>query len=110
MPQDKIIKSGQFTIWRLLFLAAAGGLIVAFVYFGGVFLSIGYWIITLAICGLLFLIAIDYKVNLGPVDLQSQAVAGTASKAVASIPESSEKASAEAKVKRKTSRAPKRRR
>src|ERR1044071_8623421 len=70
--RDKVIKSGQLTIPRLLFLAAVGGLIVAMVSLGGKALNIGYWVLTIAICGLLFLIAIDYRVKMDKVDLSGQ--------------------------------------
>jgi hypothetical protein len=39
------------------------------VYAGGIYLTVGYWLITLAICGLLFLIAIDYGVKMEKVNL-----------------------------------------
>ena len=70
--RDKIIKSGQLTVPRILFLVVVGGLIVFTVYAGGVFLSIGYWGLTLAICVLLFLIAIDYGVSMEKVSLATQ--------------------------------------
>lgn len=72
--RDKIIKSGQLTLPRILFLVVVGGIIVFTVYAGGVYLNIGYWFLTLAICGLLFLIAIDYGVKMEKVEL----VAGAA--------------------------------
>jgi hypothetical protein len=72
MPEDKIIKSGQITLPRVLFLVVAGAIIVFTVYQGGVFLSIGYWLLTLSICGLLFIVAIDYGVTIEKVDLQTQ--------------------------------------
>lgn len=67
--RDKVIKSGQLTLPRILFLAVIGGIIVFTVYAGGIFLSLGYWLITLTICGLLFLIAIDYGVKMEKVNL-----------------------------------------
>ena len=76
--RDKVIKSGQITVPRILFLAAVGGIIVFTVYAGGVYLSIGYWFLTLAICGLLFLIAIDYGVKMDKVDLSTQPVQAAA--------------------------------
>ena len=60
--RDKVIKSGQLTLPRILFLGVVGGVIVFTVYAGGIFLTLGYWFLTIAICGLLFLIAIDYGV------------------------------------------------
>jgi len=76
--RDKVIKSGQLTVPRILFLAAVGGIIVFTVYAGGIYLSIGYWFLTLAICGLLFLIAIDYGVKMDKVDLTTQPVQAAA--------------------------------
>ena len=78
--RDKVIKSGQITLPRILFLAVVGGVIVFTVYAGGIFLTLGYWLITLTICGLLFLIAIDYggkmeKVNLTADPVQAAAAA-----------------------------------
>jgi len=70
--RDKLIKSGQLTVPRILFLIIVGGLIVFTVYAGGIFLSIGYWGLTLAICVLLFLIAIDYGVSMEKVSLATQ--------------------------------------
>ena len=70
--RDKVIKSGQLTIPRLLFLVVVGGLIVAMVSLGGKALIIGYWGLTLAICGLLYLIAIDWRVKMDRVDLSGQ--------------------------------------
>jgi hypothetical protein len=74
--RDKVIKSGQLTLPRILFLALIGGIIVFTVYAGGIFLSLGYWFLTLAICGLLFLIAIDYGVNIEKVSLAAEPAQG----------------------------------
>src|SRR5712691_4637777 len=76
--RDKVIKSGQLTIPRILFLALIGGLIVAMVSFGGKALIIGYWGLTVAICGLLYLIAIDYRVKMDKVELTGQPVQAAA--------------------------------
>ena len=65
--RDKVIKSGQLTLPRLFFLAVVGGVIVFTVYAGGVYLNIGYWLLTLSICGLLLLIAFDYGVKMDKV-------------------------------------------
>ena len=48
----------------MLSLAAIAGVIVAAVSLGGVWLTIGYVIITLGFCLLLFLIASDYGVEM----------------------------------------------
>jgi len=110
--RDKIIKSGQLTVPRLLFLAAVGGIIVFTVYAGGIYLSIGYWAITIAICVLLYLIAIDYGVKMDRVDLTAQPVqAAVGAEAISSPAVSAKSSSPDARPKRKTtSRPPKRRR
>lgn len=64
VADDRLLKRGQLTMPRLLSLAAIAGFIVAAVWLGGVWLTIGYWAITLAFCLLLFLIAIDYGVEM----------------------------------------------
>ena len=78
MPEDKLIKSGQLTLPRVLFLAVVGGIIVATVALGGVWLSIGYWLLTLGLCVLLFFIALDYGVKMEKVDLSPQTAPATA--------------------------------
>jgi hypothetical protein len=91
MAEDKLIKSGQFTLARLLFLAGSGALIFAFVYLGGDFLKIGYLLLTAIICVLLYLVAVDYGVSMDTVDttvkspslpLESALATGPASEAV----------------------------
>jgi len=108
--RDKVIKSGQLTIPRILFLALIGGLIVAMVSLGGKALIIGYWTLTLAICGLLYLISIDYRVKMDKVDLtghtaQAGAVAESIGEGATSKPITSQP-----RPKKKTSRPVKRRR
>ena len=110
--RDKVIKSGQLTLPRILFLAAIGGVIVFTVYAGGIFLSIGYWGITIVICGLLFLIAIDYGVKMDKVSLTVEPA-----EAAAASPESASGAApnlkttlGDARPKKRTSRPAKRRR
>ena len=79
MPEDKVIKSGQFTLPRLIFLAACGGILFVIVATG--WLNVGYLLLTAVLCVLLLLIAMDYGVNMEKVDLSStpsQAAAGTA--------------------------------
>ncbi|MEW6129186.1 MAG: hypothetical protein AB1757_19255 [Acidobacteriota bacterium] len=68
MAEDKLIKSGQVTFKRVFFLIVAGAVIVGFVYLGGRALNIGYMLLTVAICVLLYLIAIDYGINLDKVE------------------------------------------
>ena len=107
--RDKVIKSGQLTIPRILFLALVGGLIVAMVSLGGKALIIGYWVLTLAICGLLYLISIDFRVKMDKVDLtghsaQAAAVAESISEAATKAPVS------QPRPKKRTARPAKRRR
>lgn len=73
MAEDKLIKSGQITWKRVLFLVVCGALIVGFVWLGGRALSIGYMLLTLAICVLLYLIAIDYGIHLDKFEKHAQA-------------------------------------
>ena len=107
MAQDKLIKSGQLTFTRILFLALCGGLIFAFVALGGKFLSIGYLLVTLAICLLLFLIAIDYGVTMEKVET-SEAMQAPAMEQELSQPLTS--SSTEPRVKRRVNKTVKRRR
>ena len=110
--RDKVIKSGQLTLPRILFLVVVGGIIVFTVYAGGVYLSIGYWFLTIAICGLLFLIAIDYGVKMDKVNLTAepaQAAAASAESTSAAAP-SLKSTLGEARPKKRTSRPAKRRR
>ena len=109
--KDRVIKSGQVTLPRLLFLAAVGGLIVLMVYSGGVWLSIGYWLLTLGICAVLLLSAIDYGVKMEKVDLAAAETspAGTPPQPV-TTPAEIKSAASEARPKRRSSRPVKRRR
>lgn len=75
--KDKVIKSGQITLPRILFLVLIGGLIFAMVAVGGKALIVGYWVLTLAICLLLYLIATDYGVHMDAVNLTGQPVQAT---------------------------------
>jgi hypothetical protein len=114
--RDKIIKSGQFTWPRMLFLAAVGLFVFLMVSAeGGKYLSIGYWILTLAICGLLVMVAIDYgvkmeKVELQPGQLHPTLSSSTAVSSVESVDRPRPAQVAAAKPKRKGSRPAKRRR
>lgn len=108
--RDKVIKSGQLTLPRILFLAVVGGIIVFTVYAGGIFLTMGYWLITLAICVLLFLIAIDYGVKMEKIDLtMGSAQAATLEPTPAATP-ALKTTMGEARPKKRTSRPAKRRR
>jgi hypothetical protein len=106
--RDKVIKSGQLTFPRLLFLAAIGAFVVGTVALGGIYLTIGYWALTLAICGLLYLIAIDYGIHMDKVDLTGSTVQPAAAAQV-SAPVESKPLTAEARAKKRTSRAKRRR-
>lgn len=109
--RDKVIKSGQLTLPRILFLALVGGIIVFTVYAGGIFLSLGYWFLTLAICGLLFLIAIDYGVNIEKVSLTVEPQGPAAAIEPSSSATPSLKTSlSDPRAKKRTSRPAKRRR
>lgn len=109
--RDKVIKSGQLTIPRLLFLAVVGGLIVAMVSLGGKALIIGYWGLTLAICGLLYLIAIDWRVKMDKVDLTGQPTPTTALPEPTGVTSESVKTTmGQPRAKRRPSRSAKRRR
>ncbi|MEK6410232.1 MAG: hypothetical protein AABN34_25175 [Acidobacteriota bacterium] len=109
--RDKVIKSGQITLPRILFLAVVGGIIVSTVYAGGIFLSIGYWSLTLAICALLFVIAMDYGVKMDKVDLSGQqAQAAAPAEAAAAAAPSVKTAIGDARPKKRGSRPVKRRR
>ena len=108
--KDKVIKSGQLTLPRIIFLVIIGVVIAGMVALGGKFLIIGYWVLTLAICGLLYLIAIDYGVHMEKVDLTGHA-AQTAALEATPAPEATRVATTtEPRAKRRTSRPVKRRR
>jgi hypothetical protein len=107
--KDKVIKSGQLTLPRLLFLAVIGVLIVGMVAVGGKVLIIGYWVMTLAICLLLYLIATDYGVHMEQVNLTSPPPQATVEAAPAS--ETARIAAPnEARVKRRSAARPVKRR
>jgi hypothetical protein len=108
--KDKIIKSGQFTLGRLFFLAAIGGLIVAMVAIGGLALIIGYWALTLGICVLLYLIAIDYGIKMDKIDVTGPAQVTAAATGVPAAASEAPRTTSEARVKRKGNRPAKRRR
>jgi hypothetical protein len=108
--RDRVIKSGQLTLPRLLFLVVVGGVIVFTVYAGGVFLSIGYWLLTLSICGLLYLIAIDYGVKMDKIDVSGQPALAAAIPDTAAVTTPIAKAAGEARPKKRTARPAKRRR
>jgi hypothetical protein len=69
MAEEKVIKSGVLTIPRLLSLAVIGLIIFLTVWSG--LLAIGYWLMTLGLCGLLTLILMDYGINKKILDLEA---------------------------------------
>ncbi len=114
MPEDKVIKSGQFTLPRLFFLLLSG--IVVFVIVATGRLNIGYILLTLVLCVLLYLIATDWGVQMEAVetgqlaprmDITQRPAPATASprEPIAARP-----VSEESRARRKSSRQPKRRR
>jgi predicted exporter len=106
MAKDKVIKSGQFTLRRILFLVVAGGIIVGTVAMGGLWLNIGYWLITLSLVVLLLLVGYDYGVNFEKVEAQPQQ-----SQTMTAIePTAVSQTVSEARVRRRSSRQVKRRR
>ena len=114
--RDRVIKSGQLTLPRILFLIVVGGLIFSTVYAGGIFLSIGYWLLTLAICGLLLLIAMDYGVKMDKIALTAPGAGSPVPAELDSTPTASLKTTMGESVgsgprpKRRTARPAKRRR
>ena len=109
--RDKVIKSGQITLPRILFLAVVGGIIVFTVYAGGVYLNIGYWFLTIAICGLLFLVAIDYRVKMDKVELAAKSASPESAAESAAAPTGELKTTMGGpRPKRRASRSAKRRR
>jgi hypothetical protein len=66
MPEDKIIKTGQLTWTRVLFLIACG--VVLFIIVATGKAALGYILVTAVLCLLLFLVMIDYRVDMGTVD------------------------------------------
>lgn len=109
--RDKIIKSGQFTISRLLSLAVIGGMIVAMVAIGGKALIVGYWVLTIGICVLLYLIAIDYGIKMDKIDAAGPVqVPAAAPGAPALTQETARASTGDGRTKRKGNRPAKRRR
>ena|SRR5262245_56389140 len=109
--RDSVIKRGQITIPRLIFLAVVGGFVVFTVSQGGKFLAIGYWLLTLAICGILLLIAVDYGITMEKVEIhhgQSPMPSVPTPNAVPAATQTP--AGVESRVRRKSGRPAKRRR
>ena len=108
--KDKVIKSGQLTLPRIIFLVAVGVVIAGMVALGGKFLIIGYWVLTLAICGLLYLIAIDYGVHMEKVDLSGHPTPAALEATPAAEATRVATSSAEPRAKRRTTGRPAKRR
>ena len=110
MPEEKVIKSGQITLPRIIFLVACCAVIYFIVHFGA--LNVGYLLLTAILIGLLSLIAIDYKVQIDKVTpgaLQAQA-ANTSSDAAGSTSTPVLSASRDLRPKKRVARSAKRRR
>jgi hypothetical protein len=108
MPEDKVIKSGQFTLGRLAFLAACG--IALFIVVAKGLLLVGYLLLTLVLCVLLFVIAIDYGVDLDKVDFTAAQAPAAPSPLPGSVEPTASVVKRETKTKRPASRSGKRRR
>ena len=108
--KDKVIKSGQLTLPRILFLAAIGVVIASMVALGGKFLIIGYWVLTLAICVLLYLISIDYGVHMEKIDLTEHVPPVPTGETTPSIEGGRTASPGDPRAKRRTARPVKRRR
>jgi len=109
MPEDKLIKSGQFTLKRLLFLGVSGGALVIVVATGH--LNLGYMLLTAVLCVLLFLIALDYGVNMEKVEFGSAAPQPNPNLAAAADPDRQVVSVArDTKVRKRTGKPAKRRR
>jgi len=67
--EERAMRGRQLTLPRILSLAAIAAVIVAAVSLGGVWLSIGYWVITIGFCIFLMLVAMDYGVEMEEVSL-----------------------------------------
>jgi hypothetical protein len=106
--RDRVIKSGQLTLPRLLSLAVIGGIIVATVALGGVWLTIGYWFLTIFLCGLLYVVSTDYGIKMEEVD--TTGAAAQAAIEPAPMADAVRTTPGEARVKRRTARPVKRRR
>jgi hypothetical protein len=110
MAEEKVIKSGVLTIPRLLFLVAIGLLISLTVWRGGIWLTIGYWLMTLGLSGLLFLIVIDYGVKKEALKLEAGSDQAGSSDTQTTASEVVAASASAARVRRRASRPTKRRR
>ncbi len=108
MAQDRNMKSGQITLPRVLFLAAVGAIIVGTVALGGIFLTIGYWLITISFCVLLYLVMVDYGIKDQIVDPGVAQAAATLEPGAATA--SATATAAEARVRKRAGSRPAKRR
>lgn len=108
MPEDKVIKSGQFTLGRLAFLAGCG--IALFIIVAKGLLLVGYVLLTLVLCVLLFVIAIDYGVDLDKVDFTAAQAPAVPTPLSVAVESTAGVVKRETKTKRSASRSGKRRR
>jgi hypothetical protein len=86
--EEKIIKAGQLTLPRILFLVVCGVILTIIVNYGQ--LKIGYLLVTLSLCILLIMVAMDFGIKLDEYDpakvaekQEQQPVAPTATPAAA---------------------------
>ena len=108
MAQDRNARSGQITLPRVLFLVVIGAIIVGTVALGGVYLTIGYWLISISFCVLLYLVMADYNIK-------DQVVAPGAAQAAATLEAGTPTATAtatpaEARARKRTGSRPAKRR
>ncbi len=108
MAEEKVIKSGVLTIPRLLFLAVVGLIIFLTVWSG--FLAIGYWVMTLALVGLLTLIVMDYGVKKEAMQVGAGSEQAGAINTQATAPAVAAASANAPRVRRRASRPTKRRR
>jgi hypothetical protein len=110
MAEEKVIKSGVLTLPRLLFLAVVGLIIALTVWRGGIWLTIGYWLMSLGLSGLLFLIVIDYGTNKEKMRLGGAPEQVGIADAASTASEVASSSAAAPRVRRRASRPTKRRR
>ena len=108
MAEEKVIKSGVITLPRLLFLAVIGLVIFLTVWSG--FLAIGYWIMTLGLCGLLALIVMDYGIKKEVLNLEAGTDQAVVSDTQANAADAASASATAPRVRRRSSRPTKRRR
>ena len=108
MAEEKVIKSGVITLPRLLFLAVVGLIIFLTVWSG--LLAVGYWVMTLGLCGLLALIVMDYGIKKEVLNLEAGSDQAAVSDTQANTAEVVSSSASAPRVRRRSSRPTKRRR